>query len=189
MVVNSSTTPPKSSTHNNTSPFTRSHDHKKNDNCFVEQKNGAIVREYIGYDRLAGFQKQTFLARRLYPPGSLLNFFMPTQKLISKTRVGSKEINVYDEPESPFQRLMENGELPQEYKGTFTGNAPFQPGGTSIEWQQGYPAPVPAACPNKPCTDPGAGIATVTFQNEAFRPFTANGLRDRRFPPAPRPFA
>ncbi|MDR0628904.1 MAG: transposase [Treponema sp.] len=35
-------------------PFTRSRDHKKNDNCFVEQKNGACVREYIGYDRLEG---------------------------------------------------------------------------------------------------------------------------------------
>ena len=41
---------------------------------------------------------------------------MPTQKLTSKTRVGSKEIKVYDEPRSPFQRLMENTELPQEYK-------------------------------------------------------------------------
>jgi hypothetical protein len=34
--------------------FTRSRDRKKNDNCFVEQKNGAAVREYIGYDRLEG---------------------------------------------------------------------------------------------------------------------------------------
>jgi hypothetical protein len=33
-------------------PFTRSRDRKKNDNCFVEQKNAAVVREYIGYDRL-----------------------------------------------------------------------------------------------------------------------------------------
>jgi hypothetical protein len=43
---------------------------------------------------------------------------MPTQKLKSKTRRGSKEIKVYDEPGSPFQRLMENGERPQEYKDT-----------------------------------------------------------------------
>ncbi|MDR1095067.1 MAG: transposase family protein, partial [Spirochaetaceae bacterium] len=35
-------------------PFTRSRDHKKNGNCFAEQKNGAVVREYIGYDRLEG---------------------------------------------------------------------------------------------------------------------------------------
>jgi hypothetical protein len=41
---------------------------------------------------------------------------MPTQKLKTKTRVGSKEIKVYDEPRSPFQRLMESGELSQERK-------------------------------------------------------------------------
>jgi hypothetical protein len=45
-----------------------------------------------------------------------LNFFMPTQKLKSKTRVGSKEIKVYDEPQSPFQRLLEHSALPQELK-------------------------------------------------------------------------
>jgi hypothetical protein len=39
---------------------------------------------------------------------------MPTQKLKSKIRVGSKEIKVYDEPRSPFQRLIECGELPRE---------------------------------------------------------------------------
>jgi hypothetical protein len=99
-------------------PFTRSRDHKKNDNCFVEQKNGAVVREYAGYDRLEGPQEQALLAAVYQPLVPLLNFFMPTQKLKSKTRVGSKEIKVYDEPSSPFQRLTENSRLPQAYKDT-----------------------------------------------------------------------
>jgi hypothetical protein len=46
----------------------------------------------------------------------LLNFFIPTQKLKSKTGSGSKEIKVYDEPRSPLQRLIECAELPQERK-------------------------------------------------------------------------
>jgi hypothetical protein len=95
-------------------PFTRSRDHKKNDNCFVEQKNGAVVREYIGYDRLSGVEEQALLAAVYTPLAPLLDFFMPTQKLVSKTRVGSKEIRVYDEPRSPFLRLIESAELPQE---------------------------------------------------------------------------
>jgi hypothetical protein len=82
----------------------------------VEQKNGAVVREYAGYDRLEGREEQTLLAAVYTPLVPLLNFFMPTQKLKSKTRVGSKEIKVYDEPQSPFQRLTENAGLPQEYK-------------------------------------------------------------------------
>ena len=94
--------------------FTRSRDHKKNDNCFVEQKNGAVVREYIGYDRLEGMEEQALLAdiyKYLVP---LRNFFMPAQKL--KSRVGSKEFKAYDEPLSPFQRLMESEHVPQETK-------------------------------------------------------------------------
>jgi transposase InsO family protein len=97
-------------------PFTRSRDHKKNDNCFVEQKNGAVVRDYVGYDRLAGFEEQALLAAIYRPLMPLLNFFMPTHKLISKTRVGSKEIKLYDQPRSPCQRLVECAELPQHYK-------------------------------------------------------------------------
>jgi hypothetical protein len=101
---------------NNAISFTRSRDHRKNDNCFVEQKNGAVVREHVGYDRLAGMEEQALLAAIYGHLVPLLNFFMPTQKLKSKTRVGSKEIKVYDEPRSPFQRLTESGELPQHIK-------------------------------------------------------------------------
>jgi hypothetical protein len=96
--------------------FTRSRDHKKNDNCFVEQKNGAVVREYIGYDRLEGLEELALLSAVYRPLVPLLNFFMPTQKLKSKTRIGSKEIKVYDEPRSPFQRLIESSQLHQDIK-------------------------------------------------------------------------
>jgi hypothetical protein len=82
----------------------------------VEQKNGAVVREYAGYDRLSGFEEQALLAALYTHLAPLLNFFMPTQKLKSKTQVGSKEIKVYDEPRSPFQRLIECTELPQDCK-------------------------------------------------------------------------
>jgi hypothetical protein len=53
-----------------------------------------------------------------WPPSTspLLNFFMPTQKLKSKTRIGSKEIKVYNEPQSPFQRLIESNEVSHETK-------------------------------------------------------------------------
>jgi hypothetical protein len=43
---------------------------------------------------------------------------MPSRKLSSKIRVGSKEIKTYDEPRSPFQRLIECPELPQDCKDT-----------------------------------------------------------------------
>jgi hypothetical protein len=96
-----------------TLPFTRSRDHKKNHNCFVEQKNGAIVREYVGYDRLSGFQEQALLEAVYTPLVPLLNFFMPTQKLKSKTRVGSKETRVYDEPQARSIGSWSRGNRPR----------------------------------------------------------------------------
>jgi hypothetical protein len=96
--------------------FTRSRSQRKNDNCFVEQKNGAVVREYVGRDRLEGIEEQALLAAIYKPLVPLLNFFMPTRKLKSKTRIGSKEIKVYDEPKSPFLRLMESSKTPLKTK-------------------------------------------------------------------------
>jgi hypothetical protein len=97
-------------------PFTRSRDHKKNDNCFVEQKNGAVVREYLGYHRLEGADLQARLAKVYSSLTPLLNFFMPPMKLESKVKVGSKEIKKYDAPRSPCQRLLESESPPPEVK-------------------------------------------------------------------------
>jgi hypothetical protein len=91
----------------------------------VEQKNGAVVREYAGYDRLEGLEEQALLAAVYKPLVPLLNFFMPTQKLKRKTRAGSKEIKVYDEPGSPFQRLTENAGLPHVYKDALNARCAF----------------------------------------------------------------
>jgi hypothetical protein len=101
-------------------PFSRSRDHQKNDHCFVEQKNGTVVREYIGYDRLEGEVLRTRLAEVYHSLVPLLNFFMPTMKLASKVKVGSKEIKKYDTPRSPYQRLMESAALSPEVKAELT---------------------------------------------------------------------
>jgi hypothetical protein len=71
-----------------------------------------------GYDRLEGLEEQALPAAVYKPLVSLLNFFMLTQKLKSKTRAGSKEIKTYDEPVSPFVRLIENSGLSQACKDT-----------------------------------------------------------------------
>jgi len=48
--------------------FTRGRPHLKNDQCFVEQKNGAMVRQVVGYDRFVGehaYRQLTELYRAL----------------------------------------------------------------------------------------------------------------------------
>jgi hypothetical protein len=39
------------------------------------------------------------------------NFFQPTMKLQEKVRVGSKIHRKYDEPKTPYQRLLESGQI------------------------------------------------------------------------------
>jgi len=101
----------------NTIHFTRSRPYRKNDNCYVEQKNSSCVRNFIGYGRFSAAAERDALAavyRALCP---LLNYFIPTTKLISKTRVGSRIKKVYDKKAlTPYQRLLASPELSEQVK-------------------------------------------------------------------------
>jgi hypothetical protein len=68
--------------------FTRSRPYRKNDNCYVEQKNNSCVRNFVGYDRFSSRADRDALAAVYRPLCPLLNFFIPTLKLVSKTKVG-----------------------------------------------------------------------------------------------------
>ena len=97
--------------------FTRSRPYRKNDNCYVEQKNNSCVRNFVGYDRFSSVTEQQALAAVYRPLCSLLNYFIPTIKLISKTRVGSKINKVYDKKAlTPYQRLLASPDLSEEAK-------------------------------------------------------------------------
>jgi len=70
--------------------FTRSKAYRKNDNCFVEQKNYTCVKNSAGYYRFSAAAECDALAAVYHSLCPLMNFFMPTIKLISKKRIGSK---------------------------------------------------------------------------------------------------
>ena len=91
--------------------FTRSRPWKKNDSAHVEQKNGAVVRQLVGYDRFASRAAYAQL-RRVYELARWhVNFFQPVQKLVTKTRVGARAHRVYDGAQTPYQRLCASGAL------------------------------------------------------------------------------
>jgi len=96
--------------------LTRSRSNKKNDNCFVEQKNWASVRKIVGYSRLSGDAGVAGLQDVYTHYDKLLNFFYPCQKLLSKVRVGSKVKKTYDKPSSPFDRAIASSDFTQEIK-------------------------------------------------------------------------
>ena len=89
--------------------FTRSRPYRKNDQAWVEQKNGSVVRRLVGYGRLQGRAATTALAR-LYAVARLyVNFFQPSFKLTSKIREGSRVIKRYSAPATPCERLLASG--------------------------------------------------------------------------------
>ncbi len=86
--------------------FTRGRYGKKNDGCFVEQKNYSVVRRAVGYARYDS-PAQLRLLNELYGRLRLYtNYFQPVMKLLSKERNGAKVKKKYDEPKTPYQRLM-----------------------------------------------------------------------------------
>lgn len=88
--------------------FTRSRPYRKNDNCFVEQKNYSIVRRAVGYARY-DTEEQCQLLNDLYSSLRLYtNFFLPTMKLKSKQRVGSRVKKKYDPALTPYQRVLQS---------------------------------------------------------------------------------
>jgi len=94
----------------------RSRPYKKNDQAHVEQKNFTHVRQLLGYNRIEG-PETVKLMNELYQTWGLLhNFFCPTLKLKSKTRVGSKTVRKYAKAQTPCQRLLACPHLSAEQK-------------------------------------------------------------------------
>jgi hypothetical protein len=91
--------------------FTRARAYRKNDNCYVEQKNYSVVRRAVGYMRYDTGQQLRVLNElygylRLYT-----NYFQPVMKLTHKTRVGSRVRKKYDLPKTPYQRVLESSHV------------------------------------------------------------------------------
>lgn len=102
--------------------FTRSRPNRKNDNAYIEEKNWTHVRKVFGYLRHDTYEELAIMndlyhhELRLYK-----NFFQPVMKLQSKERIGGRVKRRYDVARTPYQRLMESGQLPEEAKEELQG--------------------------------------------------------------------
>ena len=95
---------------------TRSRAYKKNDQAWVEQKNGSVVRRLVGYGKLSGLQATRELAC-LYEASRLyINFFQPSFKLKSKVRDGARVHKKYHAPMTPCDRLLATPTLSAQVK-------------------------------------------------------------------------
>ena len=96
--------------------FTRSRSGRKNDNCFVEQKNYSVVRRNVGYMR-HDTEQEVELLNLLYEKLRLYsNYFQPVMKLISKERIGAQVRKKYDLAQTPYHRLLVSSDVSRAVK-------------------------------------------------------------------------
>lgn len=96
--------------------FTRSRPYRKNDQAWIEQKNGAVVRRLVGYERFSGVIAGQTLAHLYQRSRLYVNYFQPSFKLLEKTRNGAKVSRTYDSPATPCERLLRHPAVDEETK-------------------------------------------------------------------------
>jgi hypothetical protein len=97
--------------------FTRSRPYHKNDNAHVEQKNWTHVRQLLGWERIENPRLVGWI-NDLYRTewSAYQNFFCPSLKLVSKTRVRSRYVKRYDRPQTPYARLLQSPHVSPQNK-------------------------------------------------------------------------
>lgn len=87
---------------------------RKNDQAWVEQKNGSMVRRLVGYG-LDGMRAEALA--RLYTASRLLvDFFQPSFKLVEKHPVGARVSRRYHTPETPCARLLASASIDENMR-------------------------------------------------------------------------
>jgi hypothetical protein len=97
--------------------LTRSRPYHKNDNCFVEERNGHVVRKWLGYDRFATLALVPLLNDFYDVLTPFNNHFVSNRRIISKQRLGARW-KVTREPvaKTPYERMMERPDVSLEDK-------------------------------------------------------------------------
>lgn len=100
--------------------FTRSRPYRKNDTCYVEQKNWSVVRRFVGYGRHDTPETCALLNELYRLLRDYINFFLPSMKLKKKIRDGAKVKKRYDTPQTPYQRVLASPHVPKAVKERLT---------------------------------------------------------------------
>ena len=86
--------------------FTRSRAYRKNDQTWVEQKNGAVIRRFLGHERYSGQVAGQTITHLHGVMRRYVNYFQASFKLLEKTRNGSVVTKRYSPPATPCDRVL-----------------------------------------------------------------------------------
>lgn len=100
--------------------MTRSRPYHKDDNAYVEQKNGHVVRRFLGYSRLDSKDVVELINELYVVLDVYLNHFVASRKLLEKTREGAKYKKRYDKGRTPYQRILAHPDIPHDVKAALT---------------------------------------------------------------------
>lgn len=97
--------------------MTRSRPYHKNDNCFVEERNGHVVRAYVGYERLDVFEVVEALNALYDVLTPYLNHFIASRRIVSKERVGARwKVTREKIAKTPYQRVLSRADVSDDVK-------------------------------------------------------------------------
>ncbi len=96
--------------------FTRSRAHRSNDQAWIEQKNGSVIRRFAGHNRYSGPIAGQALAHLYGAMRLYVNHFQPSFKLLDKSRDGGTVRKRYEKPATPCDRLLRRVDVSEETK-------------------------------------------------------------------------
>lgn len=99
--------------------LTRSRPNRKNDDCFVEERNGHIVRRWVGYTRLDATEVVVALNAVYDVLTPYLNHFVASRRIVSKERIGARwKVTREKRSKTPYERVLERTEVSETVKTT-----------------------------------------------------------------------
>lgn len=97
--------------------LSRSRPGRKNDNMYVEERNGHVVRRHVGYIRLDCRQAVAALNAFYDVLAPYLMHFVAVRRTTSKEKVGSKYARRYEKTaKTPYRRILEHAAVDESAK-------------------------------------------------------------------------
>ena len=101
--------------------LSRSRPNRKNDNMYVEERNGHVVRKFVGYQRLDCPEAAAALNELYDVLVPYLLHFIAVRRMTGKRKIKSKYQRQYEKvAKTPYQRILEHPEVAQPVKDKLT---------------------------------------------------------------------
>lgn len=97
--------------------LSRSEPNKKNDNMCVEERNGHVIRRYLGWERLDNPNALPIVIELCETVTLYVNHWKAVKRMTSKERIGSKYKRTYEKSaKTPYARVMAREDVSEEVK-------------------------------------------------------------------------